>query len=83
MGYAQPVVGRAGTKGAVSILYRCQKYGLMPKDDFMWFPMRSRDPAESHKARTECCCASCSAPNERENGIVTMPHGDEEETVCR
>ena len=36
VGYAKQVLGRSGTKGAITILCRCKKCGLLPKDDVMW-----------------------------------------------
>ena len=74
MGYADQVLGRAGNKGVFTILYRCKNCGLMLKDDFTWFTMRSREFARSHKARTGCCCADCGVPSEHQTGtcIVTM-----------
>ena len=35
-----------------------------------------------HEARTRCCCRSCGAPREHETDtcIVTMQHGDEDES---
>ena len=37
VGYTNQVPGRACTKSALSILYRCKKSGRMPKDDFTFF----------------------------------------------
>ena len=54
----------------------------MHKDDFMWFSVRKREPARSHKARTRCCPADCGVPREHKTGtcIVTMQCDDEEQS---
>ena len=57
VGYAQQVVGRAGTKSALTILFRCKECRPVPKDDFVWFLMRKREslhtnPAPGAPART-------------------------------
>ena len=50
MVYAEQVVGRAGTKGALTTLYRCKKCGRMLKDDVMWFLTRKREPVGARTA---------------------------------
>ena len=82
VGYAQQVVGRAGTKSALTILFRCTECRPMPKDDFVWFSMRKREPVMSHKSCIRCTCAYCCAPSEHETGtcIVSMQFGQEEES---
>ena len=72
VGYAEQVVGRAGAKSALTILYRCEKCGFVSKDDFMWFVMRKREPVRSHKSHTRCCCAYCGAPGEHETGTCIV-----------
>ena len=32
----------------LTILDRCKKCWLMPKDDFMWFPLRKRESVRTH-----------------------------------
>ena len=74
VGSAKQVIGRAGTKDAVTILSRCKKCGYLPKDDF-----KSVNEEKCQKARTWCFCAYCGAPSEHETGtrVVTMLHRKE------
>ena len=60
VGYANQGPGRACTKSALSILYRCKKCGRMPKDDFTFF-CGKRPLLKSQKAGARCCCAYCRA----------------------
>ena len=84
MGCAEQVVGRAGTKGDLTITNKCKKCGMMPQNDFLWFLMRKREPVRAHTSRTRCCCVYFGAPGQHVTGIctVTMQFGDEEDSWC-
>ena len=62
VGYAKQVVGRMGTKGAVTPLNRCKKCRLVPRDDFMWLLLRKQGACEIAQSPHEVllCVLRCS-----------------------
>ena len=62
VGYAKQVLGRASTKGAITILSRCKKCGLMPKDDVMWCLNEEKGSCEISQSPQEVllCIVRCS-----------------------
>ena len=69
-----------GPSVGFTVLYRCKKCGLMPKDGFMWFPMRKEEPARSRKLAPGAV-AHAAVPSEHDTDTcVVMQYGDEDET---